>query len=262
MVSVLPLGTGNDLSITLGWGSSFDNDDTVENFLTQLRYAETISVDRWKIKINPSQSYLGWKRRRQQLSMLNYFSIGCDALIALNFHRQRQKKPTLFTIRSLNKLFYLGYGAIDVLEQHCKDLNKYMTIWIDEEKIDLPDLEGVLFLNISSWGGGCKVWDNFSDGDVDFNSSDPGDGSFEVIGFTSSFHMAQIQVNLAEPLRLGQAKKVRVSLTTTVPAQIDGEPWELDPSIIEIERADQVNLLRKKKEDTVYDSEMLQLETN
>ena len=40
----------------------------------------------------------------QVLKMNNYLGIGCDAGVALNFHRQRQTKPELFTSRLLNKV--------------------------------------------------------------------------------------------------------------------------------------------------------------
>ena len=36
------------------------------------------------------------------------------------------------------------------------------------------------------------------------------DGMVEVFALYSSFHIAQLQVGLAEPLRLGQAKTVKV----------------------------------------------------
>jgi len=39
----------------------------------------------------------------------------------------------------------------------------------------------------------------------------PDDGLLEVIALYSSFHIAQMQVGLAEPLRLGQARVVKVS---------------------------------------------------
>ncbi|XP_039272666.1 diacylglycerol kinase epsilon-like [Styela clava] len=262
LVSVLPLGTGNDLSNMLGYGASFDESDTMENFLSQLRHTHPINIDRWKINIRYKKTYLGWGRQTKSIFMTNYFSIGCDALISLNFHNQRQKKPSLFTKRSLNKLFYFGYGAIDVLEQHCKDLNKYIELWLDDEKVDLPDLEGILFLNISSWGGGCQIWDNWSDGDVQWDKSIPDDGRIEVMGLISSFHMAQIQVNLAEPVRLGQVKKASIIIKTRVPAQADGEPWEQDPCRIDINFHKQATLLKREAaKNDEEDGEVLQLET-
>ena len=38
------------------------------------------------------------------------------------------------------------------------------------------------------------------------------DGILEVFGVVSSFHIAQLQVGLSKPVRLGQAKSVRVSI--------------------------------------------------
>ena len=43
---------------------------------------------------------------------------------------------------------------------------------------------------------------------VCYNSHD--DGLVEVMALYSSFHIAQLQVGLAEPLRLGQARQVKV----------------------------------------------------
>jgi hypothetical protein len=37
------------------------------------------------------------------------------------------------------------------------------------------------------------------------------DGVLEVFGIYSSFHIAQLITGIAEPYRIGQAKKVRVS---------------------------------------------------
>lgn len=37
------------------------------------------------------------------------------------------------------------------------------------------------------------------------------DGMMEVFGIISSFHIAQLQVGLGKPIRLGQAKQIRVS---------------------------------------------------
>lgn len=51
------------------------------------------------------------------------------------------------------------------------------------------------------------------------------DGIIEVVGIVSSFHMAQLQVGLNKPIRLGQARKVCIRMRETFPVQADGEPW-------------------------------------
>jgi len=37
------------------------------------------------------------------------------------------------------------------------------------------------------------------------------DGMMEVFGIVSSFHIAQLQCNISKPVRIGQAKQIRVS---------------------------------------------------
>lgn len=36
--------------------------------------------------------------------MNNYLGVGCDAGVALNFHRQRESRPALFQSRFINKV--------------------------------------------------------------------------------------------------------------------------------------------------------------
>ena len=43
-------------------------------------------------------------RPPQVLSMNNYFSVGPDALMALNFHTHREKTPSFFSSRIINKV--------------------------------------------------------------------------------------------------------------------------------------------------------------
>lgn len=261
-LAILPLGTGNDLSNSLGWGTSYDDFQSIENILAELRFASPITVDRWTLRIRPlRRRFLPLTNHSKNITMTNYFSIGCDALIALNFHKQRKRKPGFFTVRSINRLFYFGYGAMDVLEQHCKNLEENIELWLDGGKIELPPLEGLLFLNISSWGGGCRIWDNSLSDESDWVCSNPGDGRFEVIGISSSFHMAQIQVNLAEPIRFGQASHARVLVKSKVPMQSDGEPWEQNHCHINISFHKQVTFLSKTFNVSDDSSEIIQLET-
>lgn len=47
------------------------------------------------------------------------------------------------------------------------------------------------------------------------NTHSTSDGRLEVLGIVSSFHIAQLQVGLNKPIRLGQAKTVKVSCEKT-----------------------------------------------
>ena len=76
------------------------------------------------------------------------------------------------------------------------------------------------------------------------------DGLLEVIGLYSSFHMAQLQVGVTEPLRLGQAKVVEIVLMRGSAAmQVDGEPWLQHPATIRITHFNTVTMLAT---DTVH----------
>jgi len=65
----------------------------------------------------------------------------------------------------------------------------------------------------------------------------------EVMGVSSSFHIAQMQVGLSEPLRLGRGRSFRLLLSGNQPVQADGEPWEQGPSEIVIGHCGQVPVL-------------------
>ena len=63
----------------------------------------SLSFSRWQVKIE-HRRYLGLKRGAKVITMNNYLGIGCDAGIALNFHRQRETRPELFKSRIINKV--------------------------------------------------------------------------------------------------------------------------------------------------------------
>ena len=73
------------------------------------------------------------------------------------------------------------------------------------------------------------------------------DGTLEVFGVYSSFHIAQMQVSLAEPFRIGQAKHVRLKLQKRFPVQVDGEPFEQSPGIIDIKCFNQKTMLENRE---------------
>ncbi|CAH1795394.1 unnamed protein product [Owenia fusiformis] len=239
-VCILPLGTGNDLSRVLGWGEGYTGDVVIKHILNQMKQSRVTHLDRWKVEIS-HEKRIGIPLPRKMKMMNNYASIGVDALVTLNFHRHRESRPSLFGSRLLNKFWYFTYGTKDVLERECKNLHTKLKVVLDGKELKLPEIEGLVILNISSWGGGCRPWGN-SQGKFPTPRID--DGKFEVMGLYSSFHIAQLQVGLAEPLRLGQGHKVEITLSGgNAPMQVDGEPWEQHPADITITSNGQATML-------------------
>ena len=179
-IAILPLGTGNDLARVLGWGGGYNNESIVE-FLAQVQRAHVVVVDRWELKLMPA----GKAARTKTVTFNNYFGIGVDAQAALKFHHLREQKPQLFFSRLLNKLWYGMLGAQDLFRRTCVSLPERVKIVADGNELTLPPhVQGVIFLNIESYGGGVKLWNVEGDdgqggggGISDGSSSDDGGGS-------------------------------------------------------------------------------------
>jgi len=69
------------------------------------------------------------------------------------------------------------------------------------------------------------------------------DGIFEVVGFTGAFHMGRVHLNISKGIHLGQGRNLKIRNTRILPAQVDGEPWLLDPCETEISFLNQANML-------------------
>ncbi|KAJ8957439.1 hypothetical protein NQ318_004919 [Aromia moschata] len=220
-LAIIPLGTGNDLSRVLGWGTENSTDLHVDTILKNVQKARLSELDRWKVEII-STRHLGLKLPTKTNFMYNYLSVGVDAQVALNFHKTKRQC-----------LLYLCFGTQQVVTSDCKNLEQQLDLYLDGKHVDLPELESVVVLNISSWGAGVNLWGMSGDGTTKMTQSYH-DGILEVVGIYSSFHIAQLQVGLSCALRLGQAKTVEIRLKEKAPVQIDGEPWEQHPGVLKI----------------------------
>jgi len=243
IIAIFPLGTGNDLARALGYGSGSDSSADIDQFLERLRGAETVKLDRWRVEVVPRR-HLRIRLPASTVYMNNYLSIGVDALVTHNFHKARESPFYVISSRIINKLIYFSYGTKDVLERQCQNLNRKLELYMDGKKIELPEIESVVVLNIDSWGAGVRPW-TLGTGHKDFNfSPNISDKKLEVFCVFSSFHIAQMQVGLSEPHRVGQAWEVRIVLSDSVPMQIDGEPWEQHPADITLTHHNQVEVLQ------------------
>ena len=100
-VGVLPLGTGNDLSRSLGWGGGY-MDEPLSDILLAIQNADTIRMDRWKLSTTPNPDLEASSKGVDYppLDVVNnYFSLGVDAQIALQFHEAREANPEKFSSR-------------------------------------------------------------------------------------------------------------------------------------------------------------------
>lgn len=225
-VAVLPLGTGNDLSRTLGWGGGYDK-EPIDRIIECVIKGNDILLDRWLIKITTENDEVS------EMILNNYFSIGIDAKIALDFHNAREKNPSRFKSRTINKMYYAHYGAVSMIGG-TSTMHKRVKLIVDDLEIDLPkNLEGIMLLNLPSWAGGKNPWGKHS---LDWAPQSINDGILEVCGLKGSWHMGRIQANLTEGIKIAQGSKIVFEWIEDeeLPCQLDGEPFLKGKCKIEI----------------------------
>ncbi|CAA7408155.1 unnamed protein product [Spirodela intermedia] len=133
---IIPLGTGNDLSRSFGWGGSvpFGWKSAVKRSLQRAITGSICRLDSWKIEVTmpageekmqlphslqySEESTFSLENFDGELPdkvasidgvLYNYFSIGMDAQIAYGFHHLRNEKPYLAQGPLSNKLIYSAY---------------------------------------------------------------------------------------------------------------------------------------------------------
>ncbi|XP_055754968.1 diacylglycerol kinase zeta-like isoform X4 [Salvelinus fontinalis] len=255
-VAILPLGTGNDLARTLNWGGGY-TDEPVSKILSHVEDGNVVQLDRWNLIVEPNQDAGAEERDEQQTDKLpldvfnNYFSLGFDAHVTLEFHESREANPEKFNSRFRNKMFYAGTAFSDFLMGSSKDLAKHIKVVCDgtdlTSKVQDLKLQCLVFLNIPRYCAGTMPWGNPSE-HHDFEPQRHDDGCIEVIGFTMT-SLATLQVG-GHGERLNQCREVTLTTYKSIPMQVDGEPCKLAPSTIRISLRNQANMVQKAKRRT------------
>ncbi|XP_012219138.1 eye-specific diacylglycerol kinase isoform X2 [Linepithema humile] len=249
-VGVLPLGTGNDLARALGWGGGY-KDEPIGKILTSIGDSETTLLDRWQLQVerNPdakNDDDGGKGKENLPLNVVNnYFSLGVDAHIALEFHEAREAHPEKFNSRMRNKLFYGQMGCKDLLLTKWKDLSDFVTLECDGQdmtpKLKEHRVHAILFLNIASYGGGTHPWSAGS------GTKEPSmdDGLIEVVGLTT-YQLPLLQAR-GHGTCIVQCSTAKLVTTKTIPMQVDGEACRLLPSIITLSMLNKATMLAKRR---------------
>ncbi|XP_022240157.1 eye-specific diacylglycerol kinase-like isoform X2 [Limulus polyphemus] len=256
-VSVLPLGTGNDLARALGWGGGY-TDEPVSKILSNVQAGDIVQLDRWDlhIKKNPDVDLSTCEEGKENLPLNvinNYFSLGVDAHIALEFHEAREAHPEKFNSRLKNKMFYGQAGGKDLLQRKWRDLCNFVTLECDGQDMTprLKELRihAILFLNIPSYGGGTRPWSYPGAG---FEHQRTDDGIIEVIGLTT-YQLPLLQAG-GHGTCLAQCRAARMVTNRTIPVQVDGEPCKLLPSVIELQLRNKANMVARARRQGVVQS--------
>ncbi|XP_073397782.1 diacylglycerol kinase zeta isoform X2 [Dendrobates tinctorius] len=255
-VAILPLGTGNDLARTLNWGGGY-TDEPLSKILSHVEEGTVVQLDRWNLEVDRNLEACEEDRGEGATDKLpldvfnNYFSLGFDARVTLEFHESREANPEKFNSRFRNKMFYAGTAFSDFLTGSSRDLAKHIRVVCDgtdlTAKIQDLKLQCLVFLNIPRYCAGTMPWGNPGE-HHDFEPQRHDDGCIEVIGFTMA-SLAALQVG-GHGERLHQCREVLLRTYKSIPMQVDGEPCKLGPSVVKIALRNQANLIQKTKRRT------------
>ncbi|KAJ9153650.1 hypothetical protein P3X46_027069 [Hevea brasiliensis] len=140
-IATVPLGTGNNLPFSFGWGKKNPGTDrlSVESFLEQVKAAKEMKIDSWHIimrmkcpkegscdpvaplelphslhafhRVSESDSLNMEGYHTFRGGFWNYFSMGMDAQVSYAFHSERKLHPEKFKNQIVNQRTYLKLGC-------------------------------------------------------------------------------------------------------------------------------------------------------
>ena len=216
-----------------------------------------------------------------RVTLHNYLGVGVDAKAALAFHEAREANPGWFVSSVTNKFLYGVFGAVDFVTHSCRALLRdKVSVVADGVDVPIPrNAEGIIVLNLNSYAGGARMWDAGKRGthrknalcaalsggyqdtmfdepndddlpkaDADagdaFGTSRRDDGLVDIVAVYGALHLGQLSLGTDRPVRLRQARAVRIEVSERFPVHVDGQPWEeARGATLSITRRDCVSVL-------------------
>ncbi|XP_045910834.1 diacylglycerol kinase eta isoform X4 [Micropterus dolomieu] len=144
--------------------------------------------------------------------MNNYFGIGLDAKISLEFNNKREEHPEKCRSRTKNMMWYGVLGTKELLQRTYKNL---------EQKVQLEIFCAPSF----------------------------DDKILEVVAVFGSMQMAVSRVIKLQHHRIAQCRTVKITILGDegVPIQVDGEAWIQPPGVIKIQHKNRAQMLTRDR---------------
>nr|XP_049698643.1 diacylglycerol kinase eta isoform X2 [Helicoverpa armigera] len=180
--------------------------------------------------------------------MNNYFGIGIDAKITLDFHNKREEHPEKCRSRARNYMWYGVLGSKEWVNRTYRHLGQRVQLECDGQRIPLPELQGIVVLNIPSFMGGTNFWGGTRADDI-FLAPSFDDRILEVVAVFGSAQMAASRLINLQKHRIAQCRAVQINILgeECVPVQVDGEAWLQPPGCVRIIHKNRAQMLCRSR---------------
>ncbi|NXG43347.1 DGKD kinase, partial [Psilopogon haemacephalus] len=203
-----------------------------------------------RVQLPPTPSTLSaaFSHFSEKCVMNNYFGIGLDAKISLEFNNKRDEHPKKCSSRTKNMMWYGVLGTKELLQRTYKNLEQRVQLECDGVPISLPSLQGIAVLNIPSYAGGINFWGGTKE-DNNFGAPSFDDKKLEVVAVFGSIQMAVSRVINLQHHRIAQCRVVKITIRGDegVPVQVDGEAWIQPPGVIKIQHKNRAQMLTRDR---------------
>lgn len=186
--------------------------------------------------------------------MNNYFGIGLDAKLSLEFHMTREEHPEKCKSRMRNHMLYGILGSKEFIKSkfiksNFKNLEQKVLLECDGTKIPLKNVQGIVVLNIPSYTGGVNFWGHNSKTEHTFTVPSFDDKILEVVAVSGCMQMALSRVVSIKSNRIAQCRSVKIQILGNegVPVQVDGEAWIQPPGFIYLVHKNRAQMLTRNK---------------
>ncbi|KAI6690432.1 hypothetical protein NL676_027260 [Syzygium grande] len=264
-VATVPLGTGNNLPFSFGWGKKNPGIDkrSVMSFLNQVKTAKEMKIDGWHLvmqmralkegsrdPIEPSGQTNSLNAFQQdgfhtfRGRFWNYFSTGMDAQVSYAFHSDRKLHPEKFKNQLVNQSNYFklgctqGWFCTSCFHPSSRNIAQLANVRMMSRQGQWEDLyvprsiRSLVCLNLPSFSGGLNPWgkpDPKKSHERDLTPPYVDDGLIEIVGFRDAWHGLILLLPEGHGTRLAQTSGVRFEFKKGAAdhtyMRIDGEPW-------------------------------------
>ena len=235
------MGSGNDLSRSLGWGHIEKRPNKIIKYVADAHfcynYTKRFSVlDRWSISYTFDETigatnFVNSFHPPLPQTFLCYLSIGYDGMISYKFNMERNNNPEKFTSQKSNEIRYVKLGIKEFIKPKPSDpITECVELTVDGKLLEIPNgTRSLKVVNLNSAANGVFFFGNRSSSQNDWQKPKLNDGLIEVMATKGPKDLVLAKSNLSHAHRLGQSNDIRLKvIKTPIYLQIDGEGWKIE----------------------------------